>query len=80
VLLVCLAEKITRGEVEDLAQGITAWHKQTAPTGETPLVFRDSGFEDDVAKSNLAAIVIQSGFDEGRIQSLREPRKDGRDG
>ena len=59
VLLVCLAEKITRDEVEPLAQGIAAWHKSLAPAGESTCVFRDSAFVDDVAKTNLAAILQQ---------------------
>ena len=31
--LVCLAEKITTAEVEPLALGIVAWHKELAPVG-----------------------------------------------
>lgn len=69
-LIVCLARKITRDDVEALAQGIIDWHKALAPAGETTVVFRDSGFEDDVAKSNLTAILAQRGFDESRIRSL----------
>jgi len=69
-LIVCLAKKVKRDDVEDLAQRIIDWHKKLAPVGETTLVFRDSGFEDDVAKSNLAAILVQHGFDEARIRSL----------
>jgi len=59
VLLVCLATHITRDEVEPLAQGFVAWHKELAPAGETTSVFRDSAFADDVAKTNLAAILQQ---------------------
>lgn len=66
VLLACLAEKITREQVESLAQGIIAWHKQLAPAGDTICVFRDSAFADDVAKTNLAAILEQHG-----IQNVR---------
>lgn len=57
-----LAEKITRDEVEPLAQGIIAWHKALAPAGDTTCVFRDSAFADDVAKTNLAAILQQHGL------------------
>ncbi len=63
VLLVCLATHITRDEVEPLAQGIVAWHKELAPAGETTSVFRDSAFADDVAKTNLAAILQQHGLE-----------------
>ncbi len=63
VLLVCLTTHITRDEVEPLAQGIVAWHKELAPAGETTSVFRDSAFADDVAKTNLAAILQQHGLE-----------------
>ena len=63
VLLVYLATHITRDEVEPLAQGIVAWHKELAPAGETTSVFRDSAFADDVAKTNLAAILQQHGLE-----------------
>ncbi|MDP0790087.1 site-specific DNA-methyltransferase, partial [Klebsiella pneumoniae] len=70
VLLACLAEKITREQVEPLAQGIIAWHKELVPAGpagkESTCVFRDSAFADDVAKTNLAAILEQHG-----IQNVR---------
>ncbi len=70
VLLACLSEKITRDQVEPLAQGIIAWHKELAPAGpigkESTCVFRDSAFVDDVAKTNLAAILNQHG-----IQNVR---------
>ena len=66
VLMTCLAEKISREDIEPLAQGIVTWHKELAPAGDTTCVFRDSAFVDDVAKSNLAAILAQSG-----IQNVR---------
>ena len=66
VLMACLAEQITREQVEPLAQGIIDWHKELAPAGDTTCVFRDSAFADDVAKTNLAAILQQRG-----IQNVR---------
>lgn len=66
VLLACLAESITREEVEQLALGIIAWHKELAPVGDTTCVFRDSAFADDVAKSNLSAILFQHGIENVR--------------
>lgn len=66
VLMACLAPTISRDEVELLAQGIIAWHKELAPAGDTTCVFRDSAFADDVAKTNLAAILEQHG-----IQNVR---------
>jgi adenine-specific DNA-methyltransferase len=65
-LLVCLAEKIAAAEVELLALGIAAWHKELAPAGETTVVFRDSAFADDVAKTNLTAILQQHGLENVR--------------
>lgn len=66
VLLACLAESITREEVEPLALGIIAWHKELVPAGDTTCVFRDSAFADDVAKSNLSAILFQHGIENVR--------------
>ncbi len=66
VLMACLAPTISRDEVESLAQGIVAWHKELGPAGDTTCVFRDSAFADDVAKTNLAAILEQHG-----IQNVR---------
>ncbi len=70
VLLACLAERITTKEVEALAQGIVAWHKELAPEprDKTICVFRDSAFENDIAKSNLAAILEQYGI--ANVRSL----------
>lgn len=62
VLFVCLAEQIIREEAEPLALGMVGWLKELAPAGDTTCVFRDSGFADDVVKSNLAAILEQSGL------------------
>lgn len=66
VLLACLASSISANEVEALAQGIAAWHKELAPAGDSTCVFRDSAFADDVAKTNMAAILEQNG-----IQNVR---------
>ena len=68
VLLVCLPEKIKRAEVEALALGIVAWHKALGPAGDSTCVFRDSAFADDVAKTNLSAILQQHGL--GIVRSL----------
>ena len=62
VLMCCLAERITHAEVEPLAEGIVAWRQSLAPAGETTCVFRDSAFENDVVKTNLAAILNQHGL------------------
>jgi adenine-specific DNA-methyltransferase len=65
-LLVCLAEQITATEVESLALGMIAWHKEMAPAGTSTIVFRDSAFADDVAKTNLTAILQQHGLENVR--------------
>jgi len=66
VLMACLAEQITHEQVEPLALGIIGWHKELAPASDATCVFRDSAFADDVAKTNLAAILEQHG-----IQNVR---------
>ena len=68
VLIACLAEHIARGQVEPLALGMVEWRKQLAPAGDTTCVFRDSAFADDVAKTNMAAILEQHGI--ANIRSL----------
>jgi adenine-specific DNA-methyltransferase len=68
VLIVCLAEEISKGVVEPLAHGIIAWRKELSPVSDTVCVFRDSAFSDDVVKSNLAAILAQNSID--NIKSL----------
>ena len=67
-LLVCLAPRIGRDDVEELAQGIAAWFEELAPAGDATFVFRDSAFEDDVAKTNMAAILAQRALT--RVRSL----------
>lgn len=68
VLFACLAEALERDEVELLAQGIIEWHRALDPAGDTTCIFRDSAFSDDVAKTNLAAILEQYGI--ANVRSL----------
>jgi adenine-specific DNA-methyltransferase len=68
VLFACLAEEIACEEVEPLALGIVEWRKALASAGDTTCVFRDSAFADDVAKTNLAAILNQYGI--ANVRSL----------
>jgi adenine-specific DNA-methyltransferase len=65
-LLVCLADGVARDEAEALALGIAAWHGELAPEGDSHAVFRDSAFADDVAKTNLTAILHQHGIEHVR--------------
>lgn len=58
-LLVCLSTAIPQADVEPLALGIVNWYKELNPSGESTVIFRDSAFADDVAKTNLTAILQQ---------------------
>lgn len=62
-LLVCLSPAVPKEDVEALALGLVAWHEELTPAGETTVVFRDSAFADDVAKTNLTAILQQHGLE-----------------
>lgn len=61
-LIACLEETVDREEVESLALGIAERHREFEPAGDTTIVFRDSAFADDVAKTNLTAILEQHGL------------------
>jgi adenine-specific DNA-methyltransferase len=61
-LIVCLAGGLTREVIEPLSSGIIAWRQELAPAVDTRIVFKDSGFADDVAKTNMAAILHQHGL------------------
>ena len=67
-LIACLVESIASDEVESLGLGIAEWHAELAPAGDSTVVFRDSAFADDVAKTNLAAILEQHGL--ANVRSL----------
>jgi adenine-specific DNA-methyltransferase len=63
VLLVCLEGGITPAVAEPLAMGIAAWHAELKPEGREPtVIFADSAFDGDVAKSNITAILEQLGL------------------
>lgn len=59
-LIVCLADGLTKDVIEPLASGIVAWRVALAPAVDTRVVFKDSGFTDDIAKTNMAAILNQN--------------------
>ena len=70
VLGLVVVEQVFRNLTEDsrwaakpLALGLVAWHQSLQPAGETTVVFRDSAFADDVAKTNLTAILQQHGLE-----------------
>jgi len=67
-LFVCLSKEIPQQDIEKLSEGIISWHRELNPAGETTIVFRDSAFADDVAKTNLTAILDQAGL--SNVRSL----------
>ncbi len=62
VLFACLDTTLGADEVEPVAQGIIDWHKELKPASDTQVVFRDSAFVDDIAKTNMTAILQQNGI------------------
>lgn len=62
VLFACLCTSIEMKDVDVLAKGILDWHKQLDPETDTHVFFRDSAFADDIAKTNMAAILEQNGI------------------
>ncbi len=76
ILFACLDPEVTRENVEELASGIVAWHKELEPSGDTQIVFRDSAFKkegnpdksDDVAKNDMTEILKQNGI--AHVRSL----------
>ena len=65
-LIACFGETLTCELVEGLGTGIVAWSRAMAPKGPVRVVFRDSGFSDDVAKTNMAALLDQNGITDMR--------------
>ena len=61
-LMTCLDAHIGAADAEGLALGMAQWREAQGTATETTAVFRDSAFENDVAKSNLAAILEQHGI------------------
>ena len=68
VLLVCLNRNISDNEIETLALDMIEWIKEDNPQTETTIVFRDSAFVDNVAKTNITEIFKQYGYN--NIRSL----------
>lgn len=58
VLVVCLAPVIA-ANAEALADGIADWIEMLNPVSAATIFFKDAGFENDVAKANVAAILEQ---------------------
>lgn len=68
VLFACLDTTITQEQVEVLAMGIMDWRKELEPSSDTQVVFRDSAFDGDIAKTNMTAILQQHGI--AHVRSL----------
>lgn len=62
VLFACLDTSIKANEVDAVAQGILDWHNELEPETDTHVFFRDSAFDDDIAKTNMVAILEQNGI------------------
>ncbi len=58
-MIACLDEIDRRRRHGILRHGIAEWHEEMVPAGDTIVVFRDSAFAADVARTNLTAILEQ---------------------
>ncbi len=63
-LIVCLADNVSLDTVE----GIAALNEELKPEMKMKVVFKDSGFKDDVVKTNTVQILRQAGI--GDVKSL----------
>lgn len=68
VLLVCLSVEIPWEDVEGISGEIVTWVTSLNTAGDTTVVFRDSAFSDDVAKTNMIHTLQQHGI--GTIRSI----------
>ncbi len=68
VLFACLDTNIAKGDVDAVAGAIAEWHKELEPETDSHVFFRDSAFADDIAKTNMAAILEQNGI--AHVRSL----------
>jgi len=66
VLMACLDTPLAQANIEALGQGIIAWLTELAPAGEVTCIFRDTAFENDVAKTNLSEFLKQH-----KVQKVR---------
>ena len=58
-LVTCLAESIKGPDVDETALGIVAWRTEMDGAQDVTVVFRDSAFEDEVAKANMTELLRQ---------------------
>ena len=65
-LMTCLSESIKAHEVDELIRGMAAWRDELQPEQDIAIVFRDSAFADDIAKSNAVELLKQHGIKDVR--------------
>ncbi|HFM1931624.1 TPA: site-specific DNA-methyltransferase [Escherichia coli] len=61
-LFTCFTSQIPASSVEELTKGILDWHKSLKAGKDTVCYFLDDAFENNVAKTNLCAILEQHGL------------------
>ncbi|EGP6191221.1 site-specific DNA-methyltransferase [Escherichia coli] len=61
-LFTCFTRQIPASSVEELTKGIIDWHKSLKVGKDTVCYFLDDAFENNVAKTNLCAILEQHGL------------------
>ena len=61
-LFTCFASQIPASSVEGLTKGILDWHKSLKAGKDTVCYFLDDAFENNIAKTNLCAILEQHGL------------------
>ncbi|KLV85600.1 site-specific DNA-methyltransferase [Citrobacter sp. MGH109] len=61
-LFTCFTSQIPASSVEELTKGILDWHKSLKAGKDSVCYFLDDAFENNVAKTNLCAILDQHGL------------------
>ncbi len=66
ILVCCFADNVAADDVDALATGIADWIDEQKPADTPALLFRDSAFADDVAKTNMTETLRQRGLENVR--------------
>lgn len=64
MLFTCLESHIPASSIEALASGLTTWHRELGGSADAVCYFIDEAFENNVAKSNLCATLVQQGLNQ----------------
>lgn len=64
MLFTCLESHIPASSIEALASGLTTWHRELGESADAVCYFIDEAFENNVAKSNLCATLVQQGLNQ----------------